>query len=121
MPTTVAHQLTQLPLPEDLTTAQCWVDPEAIAKVFQHLLDNSIKFSPVRSEITLRCEKQAAQVCFSLQDQGIGIAPEQLPYIFEMFRQGDSSDTRRYGGVGLGKTHLMRAVQLFSTILLPAQ
>ncbi|NEO87573.1 MAG: PAS domain S-box protein [Spirulina sp. SIO3F2] len=110
MPTS-EHRLNILLLPDNLTTIELRIDPEAITKVFRNLLSNSVKFSPAQSEITLGVQRQANSVCFRLQDQGVGIEPEQLSQIFEMFRQGDSSDTRRYGGVGLGLYICRRIVE----------
>lgn len=92
-----------------LETVGCQVDPSAIMKVFGHLLDNSIKFSKAGSLIQLRSCRQAQEMRFCIEDQGIGITPENLQQIFRLFWQVDSSDTRRYGGVGLG-LHICRYI-----------
>jgi two-component system, OmpR family, sensor histidine kinase VicK len=89
------------------------VDEERILQVLSELLTNAIKFSPQDSSIRLSAQyappsesdKQAlvpGEVCFTVEDQGRGIAPEKLERIFERFQQGDASDSRDLGGTGLG-------------------
>src|SRR5262249_29250350 len=53
-------------------------------------------------EVVVGAERRGDRCALTVRDTGVGIAPERLPVIFEMFRQGDSSDTRSYSGVGLG-------------------
>ncbi|MCP4711691.1 MAG: hypothetical protein GY869_23985, partial [Planctomycetes bacterium] len=55
---------------------------------------------------------QHEQLCFVVQDTGIGIAPEKLDNIFESFNQADSSTTRKYGGTGLGLTITKQLTEL---------
>ena len=69
--------------------------------ILKNLLSNAIKFTP-EGTITVEVFPHEEGVAFRVSDTGIGIAPEVLPVIFELFRQGDSSATRRYGGTGLG-------------------
>jgi signal transduction histidine kinase len=79
------------------------VDGEKLRQILQNLIDNAIKFTPAGSvSITARYFPSTETVEFKVADTGIGISREELPLIFEMFRQGDSSETRLYGGVGLG-------------------
>lgn len=81
-------------------------DPGKLRQVLMNLLNNAIKFTPSGS-ITLRTEvhnqtPQLAAITFSVQDTGIGIAPDKTNAIFDIFSQADSSTTRQYGGTGLG-------------------
>lgn len=82
-------------------------DAKRIRQVLFNLLGNAVKFTErgyIRLTVTL-CETQvpdAICVQFELQDTGIGIAEDKLPYIFEKFMQADGSITRKYGGTGLG-------------------
>lgn len=76
-------------------------DPIAMEQVMSNLVDNAIKYSD-GSAVLLRVIEEPGGVQFSVIDQGRGIAPGELPDIFERFRQLDSSATRRAGGVGLG-------------------
>jgi PAS domain S-box-containing protein len=95
-----------------------WVRSDAmrLQQVLNNLVSNAIKFSDsgsVRLCVALR-EVDAGQmnVAFSVADQGIGIAPEACAHIFEPFRQGDASTTRRFGGTGLGLTICREIVEL---------
>ncbi|HUI25872.1 MAG TPA: ATP-binding protein [Candidatus Kryptonia bacterium] len=69
--------------------------------VLKNLVANAMKFTP-RGCITVAAQTRDQGVEIAVSDTGIGIAAEDLPIIFEPFRQADSSSTRRYGGVGLG-------------------
>lgn len=76
-------------------------DGEKLKVILKSLLSNAVKFTPKgRVTVCVRPHKRGIEITVS--DTGIGIPPEVLPSIFEMFRQADSSTKRSYGGVGLG-------------------
>jgi PAS domain S-box-containing protein len=78
-------------------------DEDRILQVLNELVGNAIKFSPPNTVIRLGADPMGDQeVCFAVEDQGQGIAPEKLVHIFDRFQQGDASDTRALGGTGLG-------------------
>lgn len=81
-------------------------DPGRLRQVLVNLAGNAVKFTQsgaiVISADLARREADAIDVAFSVQDSGIGIAPEALTALFEPFRQADGSMSRRYGGSGLG-------------------
>jgi PAS domain S-box-containing protein len=85
-----------------MDTCELVGDPERIQQVFWNLLSNAIKFTPPGGAVSIGIERGAAEVTMTVADTGIGIDPELLPFLFERFKQGDSSSTRRYGGLGLG-------------------
>jgi signal transduction histidine kinase len=78
-------------------------DPERLKDILRHLVDNAIKFTP-RGRIVISVEKlqTPASIRFTVADTGIGVPPEALSFIFEKFRQIDSSGTRAFEGTGLG-------------------
>ncbi|HVN84101.1 MAG TPA: PAS domain S-box protein [Candidatus Binatia bacterium] len=80
---------------------QLRTDPVKLKVAVKNVLANAVKFTP-KGKIRLRAAARNGGVEIDVADTGIGIAPEALPVIFEPFRQGDSSSTRRYGGAGLG-------------------
>jgi signal transduction histidine kinase/ligand-binding sensor domain-containing protein/DNA-binding NarL/FixJ family response regulator len=98
-------------------------DPTRLRQVLVNLVGNAFKFTN-RGMVRLRAERRPEDqrvdaaseglnmIRFSVQDTGIGIAPEALPRIFQKFEQADSTTTRRYGGTGLGLAICRQLVQL---------
>ena len=84
----------------------------ALEQVMANLLDNAIKFSPPGGEIAVRAGLAGAdQVEISVTDRGIGIAPEDLPRIFERFYRVDKARSRDVAGTGLGLSIVQHAVE----------
>jgi signal transduction histidine kinase len=77
-------------------------DELRLRQVLVNLLDNSIKYSPAGSPITLRCRRVGPDVALTCEDEGPGIPREKAEHLMQRFTQGDTPDTRRAGGVGLG-------------------
>jgi two-component system, sensor histidine kinase and response regulator len=91
-------------------------DPGRLRQVIVNLVGNSIKFT-AQGEVVLSVEKESEKedqvsLQFTLSDTGIGIPRDRLGYIFEPFRQVDSSTARRYGGTGLGLSISRRIVEM---------
>ena len=94
--------------PPDLSV---WADEEALAQVLDNLVDNAIKYTPENGRVTARWESTAQQVCFEVEDSGIGIPPRDLPRIFERFFRADRARSREMGGTGLGLAIVKHTVQ----------
>jgi signal transduction histidine kinase len=97
----------------DAKASPVFADSERVMRVLNELVTNAIKFSPPGTIIQLSARDSAGsgpggsasgakEVCFTVADQGRGIAREKLERIFEPFQQGDASDSRALGGTGLG-------------------
>lgn len=69
--------------------------------ILQNLIANAVKFTDV-GHVEVMAAQSGAMVLITVRDTGIGIQPEQLPFIFDEFRQGDDSTSRAHGGTGLG-------------------
>ncbi|HYY05085.1 MAG TPA: HAMP domain-containing sensor histidine kinase [Candidatus Limnocylindria bacterium] len=76
-------------------------DRRKLKIVLKNLVGNALKFTSA-GEVVVAYRPNGSACAFTVRDTGIGIAREQLPFIFDMFRQADSSDSRSYGGAGLG-------------------
>jgi PAS domain S-box-containing protein len=92
------------------------VDVPLFRRTMDELLDNAVKYSPDGGTITVSVRRNGAGngksgVQLEISDQGIGIPPKQLPDLFQDFRQLDGSDTRTFGGLGLGLAFVKRIVQ----------
>ncbi|MGI8898711.1 MAG: hybrid sensor histidine kinase/response regulator [Pyrinomonadaceae bacterium] len=87
-------------------------DSSRLQQVVWNLLANAIKFTPSGGRVEVRVERAnaALQVCVS--DTGQGISAEFLPFIFDRFRQADSTSTRAHGGLGLGLSIVRHLVEL---------
>ncbi|MDX6406899.1 MAG: hypothetical protein QOH70_4354 [Blastocatellia bacterium] len=77
-------------------------DRARLSQVFWNLLHNAIKFSSPGGRVEVDAEAGEAETTVRIQDVGLGIPAEFLPFVFERFRQADGSKTRSYGGLGLG-------------------
>ena len=87
-------------------------NPQRVQQIFSNLLSNALKFSPKGSRIEVRLERAGDEAHVSIIDQGEGIEIGLLPYIFDRFRQADSSTRRRHGGLGLGLAIVRSLVEL---------
>lgn len=97
----------------ELTDEPIWIQADAhrMQQAIGNLVTNAIKYSPSGEEVIVRVEPDGDQVLIRVIDNGIGIAPEMLDSIFEMFVQSESTLDRSCGGMGLGLT-LVRLVVL---------
>jgi PAS domain S-box-containing protein len=77
-------------------------DPDRLHQVASNLLTNAVKFTPPGGRVTVTLARQGGSAELVVEDTGEGIEPAFLPHVFERFRQGDASHTRRYRGLGLG-------------------
>ena len=77
-------------------------DFDRLQQIVWNLLSNAIKFTQEEGKVEVRLESVGDEAQIQIIDNGIGIEPDFLPYVFDRFRQADSSTTRSYGGLGLG-------------------
>ncbi len=87
-------------------------DPDRLHQIFWNLLSNAIKFTPKDGHIAIKMRRDGPQVEVSISDTGIGIDNSFLPFVFERFRQADSSNTRAHSGLGLGLATVQHLVEL---------
>ncbi len=87
-------------------------DPDRLQQVIWNLLTNAVRYTPRGGRVTVTGERGPAGIRVVVRDTGSGIPPAHLPFVFERFRQIDSSTTRSQGGLGLGLAivrHLVEA------------
>ncbi|MBW4442706.1 MAG: PAS domain S-box protein [Plectolyngbya sp. WJT66-NPBG17] len=87
-------------------------DANRLQQIVWNLLSNAIKFTPSGGRVQVRLDRIGTDAQIQVSDTGEGISPDFLPYIFEYFRQADSSTTRRFGGLGLGLAIVRHLVEL---------
>ena len=95
-------------------------DPARLQQVVWNLLSNAIKFTPRGGRVQVVLQRINSYVELSVSDNGQGIAPEFLPYIFERFRQADASTTREHGGLGLGLAIVKHIVEMHGGTVMAA-
>jgi CheY-like chemotaxis protein/anti-sigma regulatory factor (Ser/Thr protein kinase) len=87
-------------------------DPDRLQQVVWNLLMNAVKFTPRGGRVQLSLQRVDSHVEIVVSDTGLGIRAEVLPFVFERFRQGDSSSTRAQTGLGIGLALVRHLVEL---------
>ena len=103
---TARHQIT-------VDVEPVWVDadPVRLQQVVTNLIANAIQYTPADGRIHVRVAADGDHATVNVEDSGIGIAPEMLPRVFDLFAQGDRALDRRPGGLGIGLTLARRLVE----------
>jgi CheY-like chemotaxis protein len=83
-----------------------------LQQVFANLLNNAAKYTPPEGQITVTASREGAQAVVRVKDNGVGISPETLPRIFDLFTQAERTLDRSQGGLGIGLTLARRLVEL---------
>jgi len=89
-----------------------FADELRLKEILFNLLNNGIKFTPENGEVILRVWREKRQVVFQIEDTGIGIAPNEMPLLFEKFKQIENFRHRTQGGTGLGLALTKKLVEL---------
>jgi len=91
-----------------------WVngDPVRLSQIFLNLLNNATRYTPDGGHIWVDLHTSDVEVTVSVRDDGIGIQPEVLPRMYEMFFQGDQSLEKEHGGLGIGLALVQKLVDL---------
>jgi len=105
-----AKHLTVTTAVDDVAPIQA--DPDRLRQIFWNLLKNAVEFTPEGGTVHAALRATPGAVEIEVRDSGEGIAAEVLPYVFDRFRQGDSSPSRRHGGLGLGLALVRDLVEL---------
>jgi CheY-like chemotaxis protein len=103
------HQLTVT-----LPARPVWLeaDPVRLAQVVTNLINNASKYTPEEGHLRLTVDRIDDQVVLRIQDNGMGIAPDMLPRVFDLFAQADCTLDRADGGLGIGLTLVKSLVEL---------
>jgi PAS domain S-box-containing protein len=96
-------------VPEDLPWL--WADEKRVRQILQNLLSNAIKFTPQDGEVHVLAQRTDEEISLSVEDTGVGIAPEEQERIFDAFYQVENIQTRHVGGTGLGLAIVNRIVE----------
>ena len=91
-----------------------WVDgdPTRLEQIVSNLLDNALKYTPSGGDIDIALARVGDEVVLSVRDSGVGISPDLLPQVFDVFVQGAISIDRSQGGLGIGLSLVRRLVEL---------
>jgi signal transduction histidine kinase len=98
----------------DARLAPAWVDgdPTRLEQITSNLIDNALKYTPAGGRIDITVAQEGTDVVLRVSDSGVGIAPDLLPHVFDVFVQGAISIDRSQGGLGIGLSLVRRLVEL---------
>jgi len=81
---------------------ELWADPSRLTQIVSNLLNNAAKYTPPQGAVALEIEPEGPHVLLRVRDNGIGIEPELLARVFELFAQAETTPDRHEGGLGVG-------------------
>lgn len=87
-------------------------DADRLEQVFVNLIANASRYTDVGGELTVWMHMREAQAVIRIRDSGIGIAPELLPHVFDLFKQGNTADLRSAPGLGVGLAVVRNLLEL---------
>jgi CheY-like chemotaxis protein/two-component sensor histidine kinase len=91
---------------------QLEADPTRLVQVLSNLLNNAMKYTPDGGRIWLSAEREGHEVVLRVRDTGIGMSPELVPRVFDLFTQGERGLDRSQGGLGIGLTMVQSLVEM---------
>jgi signal transduction histidine kinase len=91
---------------------QVYGDPDRLQQVAWNLLSNAVKFTPAGGRVHVVMQQNAGDLQIRVSDSGVGIDPDFLRFVFDRFRQADSTTTRSHGGLGIGLTIVRHIVEM---------
>ncbi|HEX4388094.1 MAG TPA: response regulator [Steroidobacteraceae bacterium] len=103
------HEFSVVLPPDDIWLE---VDSVRLAQAIGNLLNNAAKFTPPRGRIRLAAERRGGELVVTVEDNGVGIAPEIMPSVFDLFTQGERSLDRAQGGLGIGLSLVKGLVEM---------
>jgi PAS domain S-box-containing protein len=103
------HDLRMVAFNEEAWT---YGDRTRLVQIFTNLLNNAIKYTDPTGSITVKCNCNDREVMVSICDTGIGIEPQQLARVFDVFAQVEPSSTRTHGGLGIGLSIVKQLVEM---------
>ena len=104
------HQQLDMHLPSDPPVVVG--DRTRLVQIFANILNNAAKYTPEHGHIDVALEVQQDAIEFSVKDDGVGMTPELLPHVFDLFTQAERSPDRSQGGLGLGLALVKSLVEL---------
>ena len=104
-----AHELT-VSLPDE--SLPLHADPVRLSQVVGNLLTNAAKYTDQNGSIRVMASREGHEAVLRVVDNGIGLAPDMLPHVFELFVQADHSSTKAQGGLGIGLTLVKNLVEM---------
>jgi signal transduction histidine kinase len=88
------------------------IDEESLRQVLSNVLSNAVKFSPPKTTVEVTFKQKSDTVVWSVKDAGMGIADEDMPYVFDLFYRSEKTESSTIQGVGLGLSIVNKLIEI---------
>jgi signal transduction histidine kinase/ActR/RegA family two-component response regulator len=92
-------------------------DPDRLQQILWNLITNAVRFTPAQGTVTVSLSRDDFTDTVEVRDNGAGIDPQFIPFMFEPFRQADAASTRSHGGLGIGLTIVRRLTEMHGGVV----